>query len=397
MRVTDGTLRMAFLTALGNAQERIADTQKQIATGRRVNLPSDDPFAAARIGELDASLAKLDQYRENGSYAMTRLGLAEEAFVGITANLQRVRELVVQANNATLGSADRTAVAQELRERRDAVLSLANATDANGRFLFSGYNETTQPFVSNAGTVTYNGDSGQRHLQISDQRLVAVNDSGAELFQRIVNGNGTFVLEAAAGNAGTGTLGRGTVSDPAAFVSDSYDIDFLTATDYEVRDSGGALVATGTHADGDTISFLGINVPLTGTPAAGDQFVVTPSTSQDVFTTLQNVIDTLEQPVSDPAGRALMHGQLAQQLVDIDRAVDHVIDGRAAIGARVRAVEEEAALIEGFSFQLTDSLSKLRDLDYAEALSLLTQQLMGLEAAQQTFSRTQNLSLFRYL
>lgn len=397
MRVTDNALRMAFLSALGQAQQRIAETQTQIATGKRVNLPSDDPFAAARIGELDASLAKLDQYRANGTYAMSRLGLAEEAFVGITDNLQRVRELALQANNATLSATDRAAVAQELRERRDAVLSLANATDANGRFLFSGYSETTQPFVSNAGAVTYNGDSGQRHLQISDQRLVAVNDAGSELFQRIVNGNGTFVLAADTGNTGTGTLGRGTVSDLAAFVPDSYDIDFLTATDYEVRDSGGGLVATGTYADGDTISFLGIDIPLTGTPAAGDQFVVTPSTSQDIFSTLQGLIDTLEQPAGDEAGRALMHGQLAQQLVDIDRAVDRFIDGRAAIGARVRAVEEEAALIDGFAFQLTDSLSKLRDLDYAEALSLLSQQLFGLEAAQQTFARTQNLSLFRYL
>lgn len=397
MRVTNNAMRMAFLTALGQAQQRIAETQNQIATGKRVNLPSDDPFAAARIGELDASLAKLDQYRANGTYAMTRLGLAEEAFVGVIDNLQRVRELALQANNATLGNADRAAVAEELRQRREAVFALANATDANGRFLFSGYSETTQPFASSAGTVTYNGDSGQRQLQVSDQRRVAVNDSGSELFQRVVNGNSSFVLGADTANTGTGTLGRGTLSDPAAWVPDSYDIDFLTPTDYEVRDSGGGLVATGTYSDGDTVSFLGIDIGLTGTPSAGDRFMVAPSTSQDVFATLQNLIAALEQPVSDEAGRALLHSQVAQQIVDIDQAVDHFIDARATVGARVRAVEEEAALIDGFSYQLTDSLSKLRDLDYAEALSLLSQQLLGLEAAQQTFARTQNLSLFRFL
>ena len=54
-------------------------------------------------------------------------------------------------------------------------------------------------------------------------------------------------------------------------------------------------------------------------------------------------------------------------------------------------------MIDGFSLQLTESLSELRDLDYAEALSLLSQQLFGLEAAQQTFARTQSLSLFRFL
>ena len=233
MRVTNNALRMAFLTALAQAQDRIAETQTQIATGKRVNLPSDDPFAAARIGEIDASLAKLDQYQANGTFAMTRLGIAEEAFVGVVDNLQRVRELTLQANNATLSNADRAATADELRQRRAALLSLANATDANGRFLFSGYSETTQPFVESAGTVSYNGDSGQRQIQISDQRLVAVNDSGSDLFQRIVNGNGTFVLAADAANTGTGTLGRGTVSDATAWVQDSYDIDFLTPTTYD--------------------------------------------------------------------------------------------------------------------------------------------------------------------
>jgi flagellar hook-associated protein 3 FlgL len=63
----------------------------------------------------------------------------------------------------------------------------------------------------------------------------------------------------------------------------------------------------------------------------------------------------------------------------------------------LRALDQETSLNEGFTVQLTETLAEIRDLDYAEALSLLSQQLFGLEAAQQTFARVQGLSLFRFL
>jgi flagellar hook-associated protein 3 FlgL len=284
-----------------------------------------------------------------------------------------------------------------MRQRLDSVLALANASDQNGHYMFSGYSESTLPFAPGPGGVSYNGDEGQRHLQLSDERLVATNDAGSEVFQRIPNGNGTFLVRAAPSNTGAGVLGPASATDPSAFVPDTYAINFLSPADYEIRDSGGGLVASGTYADGQAIAFLGVEVVLTGVPAAGDSFSVAPSSSQDVFATLQAFIDALERPVTDQASRSLLHNDMGQGLVDIDQAVSHMIDVRAEIGARIRAIEQEAALIDGFSLQLTESLSELRDLDYAEALSLLTSQLFGLEAAQQTFARTQGLSLFRYL
>jgi flagellar hook-associated protein 3 FlgL len=232
MRITNNTLRMAFLGALEQAQQRILKTQTQVSTGLRVNQPSDDPFAAARIGELGAALTKLDQYQTNADAARHRLGLEEEALVALGNDLQRVRELTVQGNSDSLGNADRAAIAAELRQRLESLIGVANASDAAGNYLFAGYRETTLPFLSTPSGIVYAGDSGQRLVQISDNRFVAVNDSGEKVFQRIPSGNGTFVLAAAPGNTGTGVLGRGSVSDPAAYVADSYSIDFLTPTDY---------------------------------------------------------------------------------------------------------------------------------------------------------------------
>jgi flagellar hook-associated protein 3 FlgL len=109
------------------------------------------------------------------------------------------------------------------------------------------------------------------------------------------------------------------------------------------------------------------------------------------------LISALERPLGDNAGRARLHNEVGQALLDVDQATSHMISARADIGSRVRALDDEAALGEGFELQLAQTLSSIRDLDYAEALSRLSQQLFGLEAAQQAFARTQGLSLFRYL
>jgi flagellar hook-associated protein 3 FlgL len=395
MRVSNDTLRAVFLNAIEDVQRNIADTQAQVSSGRRINKPSDDPVASARIAELDASLSRLDQYQSNSVIARTQLGLEEEALSATIDNLQRVRELAVQANNATLSEGDRKVVARELRERVEALRSLANTTDANGRYMFSGYKEATEPFtIAPSGAVVYNGDQGQRTLQVGQTRFVAISDSGSEIFEKIPTGNGTFTLAAGAANAGTGVLGAGTVVNPAAWVRDTYTITFLTATTYEVRDGAAALVASGTYTGPkQSIQFRGIDVPIDGAPAMNDTFVVAPSAKRDVFATINALATSLETT----SGRTRLHNEVGQLLQDVDQATGHAIQARAEIGSRVRALDEEASLSDGFRVQLGETISDIRDLDYAEALTRLSQQLFGLEAAQQAFARTQGLSLFRFL
>jgi len=398
MRVANDTLRNVFLNALETAQRRIVDTQQQVSTGRRVNTPSDDPVAAAQIAGLDASLKRLDQYRSNATIARNQLGLEEDSLATAIDNLQRVSELAVQANTDTLSNGDRAAIAAELRQRREALVGIGNITDAEGKYLFGGYSESTRPFTGGAGSaIVYNGDQGQRTLQITDTRFVAINDSGAQVFQDIPTGNGTFALAAASANAGTGVLGAGTVANPAAWVRDTYTITFVTPTTYEVRDAATALVASGTYTSGQSIAFRGVDVPLTGSPAAGDKFTVAPSGKRDVFATLDSLIAALETPATGGAAQAQLHNKVGQLLADVDKATGHIIDARSEIGSRVRALDDEASLSEDFSAQLTQTLSDLRDLDYAAALSRLSQQMFGLDAAQKAYAQTQNLSLFRYL
>ena len=396
MRVTNDTLRQAFLAALQASQERLLRTQTQLTTGRRITRPSQDPLAAARIQDLEAAVSQLDQYQRNGDTLRNRLSLEESVLTSAGNLLQRARELAVQGNNATQSNETRASAAVELREILDALVDLANTRDSGGRYLFSGYKETTQPFVLWGLSVAYVGDQGQRQLQVGDNRTIADVDSGAEVFTLIKNGNGKLALSANAANTGSGVLGAGSIVDPSAYVPDVYTVTFVTATDYEVRDSGGGLVAANTFVSG-SIGWPGVLVELQGSPAAGDAFVVAPSVNQDVFATLSQLIVALETPVGDSASQALLNNNVGQRLPELDQAIGHLVDIRADVGARLKALDDQGAINADFSLQLTDTLSGIRDLDYAEAISRLNQELFGLETAQATFARLQSLSLFRFL
>ena len=398
MRVSNDTLRSAFLAALDDARRRVVETQHQVSTGLRINSPSDDPVAAARVAHLDASLARLDQYQANAIFARNQLGLEEESLSDAIDHLQRIRELTLQANNGTASSGDRQVIASEIRQHRDGLLALANTTDVDGRHLFAGYRESATAFTVGAGgSVVYNGDQGQRTLQISDSRFVAINDSGADVFQRIPEGNGTFVLAVSAANTGTGTLGSSSLTNPAAWVADTYTVTFVTPTTYEVRNSANALVVAGAFTPTQSLTFAGVELRIDGAPAAGDIFTVAPAAQRDVFSTLDRLVAAIETPGGTPAQQAQMHGNIGQRLADLDNALSHMIEARGEIGARVRALDQQEGLNADFALHLNTTLSAVRDLDYAEAMSRLSQELFGLDAAQQAFARAQNLSLFRYL
>jgi flagellar hook-associated protein 3 FlgL len=185
--------------------------------------------------------------------------------------------------------------------------------------------------------------------------------------------------------------------NPPAWVPDTYTVTFLTPTSYEVRNGASALIASGAFVPSQSLTFAGIEMRIDGSPAAGDAFTAGPSSQRDVFATLDRAIATIDGSGNDPAARAQMHSNLGQRLLDVDGAIARMIEARGEIGARVRALDQQESLNADFAVHLKTTLSSVRDLDYAEALSRLSQELFGLDAAQQAFARAQNLSLFKYI
>jgi flagellar hook-associated protein 3 FlgL len=148
---------------------------------------------------------------------------------------------------------------------------------------------------------------------------------------------------------------------------------------------------------GETITFAGASLQIDGVPEDGDSFDITPSIKQDVFSSLQSIVDDLNNSGSSAAAVAVVNNGMGQALNNIDQALGHVLEVRADVGVRLNQVETQRSINESFTLQLEDTLSDIQDLDYAEAISRLNLQLTALQAAQQTYVKVQGLSLFNYL
>jgi flagellar hook-associated protein 3 FlgL len=375
----------------------LVKTQNQISTGKRINSPADDPSGAVRALDIDRALSESQQFGRNSDAVTNRLTYEEQTLSDMTNLLQRVRDLTVEGANATVDVGSRNAIAQEVQARLDDLVAIANRKDANGEYLFAGFKTLTQPFAKSGSTVQYAGDLGVRFVQTSPTQKTADGHSGYDVFLNVVNGNGTFVTGANAANTGSGIIDSGSVTDPTAWVADNYTVHFTSATAYEVLDGSNAVVTTGTYTSGGAIAFNGVQLSISGTPAANDRFSVTPSSSEDMFTTLQKLVTTLGRPGITQADKAQLSTEMGNTLTQLDRALDHVSSTRSDVGSRLAVLQETSDSREDREVDLNKGLSELRDLDYADAITRLNVQLVGLQAAQSSYTKMAQLSLFDYI
>ena len=397
MRVSTSGMFLKGQSAMQRLQAALDFTQRQISSGRRILTPSDDPIAASRSLEIRESIGRLEQFDRNAAIAQNRLSQEESVLGSVNNALQRVRELSLQANNATQSNETRKLIAVEMREVLDQLVQLANYQDSSGSHLFAGNVEAVRPVTRVGGNYVYNGDEGQRFIQIGENRQVADSDSGAAVFFNIRNGNGGFATSAAATNTGTGVLGAGSVTDPTLWDQGQYTIQFIDPANYQVLDASAAVIASGTFQPGDALAFRGIEFTIDGQPEAGDEFTVSPSRYQDVFSMIDAIATSLEQGANSPASVAALNNAVNTGIQNIDQAIGNVLDVRVQVGSRLATIENQVDNNGALELTYRDTLADIEDLDYAEALSRLSFEVTTLQAAQESFVRTQSLSLFNYL
>jgi len=402
MRVSTSWMYTSGAAVLTQKQADLARTQQQLASGNRVLSPSDDPVAAAGALGIRESMAITTQFATNQASARAALGLAESTLGQVGGVLQDVRTLAVQAGNGTLNAADRKSLAIQLRSQIDSLMGLANSRDGAGGYLFSGYQDQSQPFVRTSSGVAYQGDQGGRALQVSAQRAMDIGMNGASVFEGARAGNGTFMVTASSANTGGGIADAGQVVDPAALTGHTYQVSFHGAPGaitYDVVDTtASATVVTGAaYTAGMAIRFDGLQFSMSGTPAVNDSVDVAPSPRQSLFKTLDDLAATLESSGAGTLGAATFHSRRLSSLASIDQALNQVLGARTAAGARLGELDalgtQNSTQQLGYEAELAD----LTGLDYNAAVSTLAQQQASLQAAQQSYLRVTGLSLFNYL
>lgn len=396
MRVSSNTLYDGNVAALNQQQARLLQTQQQIASGQRILTAADDPVAAVRALDVSQSDAMNTQYTSNRNAALHTLSMAESTLQAVTSLLQDVRTTSIGANSLTAGN--RQTIAADFSGRLQELVGLANSTDGAGNYLFAGFQSKTQPFVGTPAGVGYFGDDGQRNVQVSASRQMGSSNSGADVFMRVRSGNGTFETQVAQTNTGSGVVSQGSVSNPALLTGNNYSVSFSVVggiTTYDVTNiTTAAVVSAGIpYVSGQAINFDGMQIDIKGVPVNGDVFTVLPSTNESVFKTISDLINALNTPV---VGANLVNG-LARGINNLDNALNKVVNTRSSLGLRLNEIDSLQASGDDLGLQFKKALSQLQDTDYNKAATDLAQQNLILQAAQQSFVKVANLSLFNYL
>ena len=406
LRISTNAIYQAGTTQINTLQSQMAKTQMQLSTNKRMLTAADDPIGSAKALELTQSQSMNTQFGTNRTNAKSSLSLVDKTLTDVSNQIQDIQTLIVTAGNGGYTQSDREALAIELEGRMADLLGSANTTDGTGTYLFSGYKTTTQPFTQTPAGATYQGDQGQRMLQVGSARKMAISESGSAIFEANVTGNGTFVTQAAGTNTGAGIISPGAVTDATKLTGHDYAIAFQVAgtpavTTYTVTDNStspaSAVLSNQPYTAGAAIAFDGMSFDIKGAPANGDQFTVEPSQKQSVFTSITNLIQTLRSPSNGSDGKAALANNLNAASLNMKNALDNVLTVQASVGARLKEVDSLDSTGDDLNIQYQTTLSDLQDLDMVKAVSLYTQQQQTLQAAQVSFKTMSGLSLFNYI
>ncbi|GLK89444.1 flagellar hook-associated protein FlgL [Pseudomonas turukhanskensis] len=428
----------AFNSSVSGMQKNYADvsrTQQQISTGKRILTPADDPVASVRLLQLSQEQALNAQYTSNNTAAQNSLNSEEAILTSIETVLQRIREIGVQVGNGTLDATDRASLGTEVQQREDELLSLMNSKDASGHYLFGGSQSDQQPFVRNAdGTYTYQGDESERAVQVASSTFINLGDDGKDLFENVVNANRVSTSHPtvgvnADGTVSTGRVSLGLVTDKAAYdntfpssnppvATDGVGIHFLNSTDYVVYDQADVpdwttydpttpptgQLATGSidtnTATSDFITYGGVRVQIDGVPQEGDDFAINRKPDEEKRSLLNTVSDlrkALQGSGNSAEDNRVIRDTAAVALSNLDTVYSKVDAVRGSVGARLNTLDSTGDFIADVTLVNKSVQSDLEDLDYADAISRLSLQSTILSAAQQSYVKIANLSLFNYI
>ena len=425
MQISTKLFNQQQLKQFSSTTEDLQDIQNKISSGQNILKASDDPIGSVQLSGLNVIKSQITQFERNVNSASDRISLLDKNLENLSSIMIRAQELVIQASSDTLGSSDRETLAVEIDEMKKEVLSVANAQDSNGSYLFSGYKTNTIPFVEDiSGKIDYKGDRGLSSLSISESRVIETTLDGGTLFQAVKNPSGKNVsiflmLEdishsirsASSGveavkstgtaeltfenkNPGTwtfdltGNLGTATISteitgeDPSEFVK-------------QINLSSTGIKAT-VNADGKTITLTDNtngpieikNLSVYGISSAQKDptsyFTVQPKDGGgNNIGKIQNLFDNNQLP--------------SKQIDNIFSSQVHISNNRGSIGARASSLLRQTDLLADRRLAVEKDVSDLQDADLAELVTNLQSMLTSMQASQQSFVKISQLNLFDYI
>lgn len=185
LRVTSNWIADRMLSHIGGAQNRMVRAQELVASGKRINRPSDDPFGTSQVLALATRSTNNEQYQRNAAVANQDLSAVEGALTSLHGVLARAHELSIQASNASISATNRAHIGLEVVQLLSEAITVGN-TKFGDRYLFAGHATNTLPFTEdvpgNPTTVAYTGNAGVIQREVSQGERLTVNIPGNQVF-----------------------------------------------------------------------------------------------------------------------------------------------------------------------------------------------------------------------
>jgi len=388
----------AYDTALDNLmqrQETLSNSQTQLTSGKRVNVASDDPTAAARAERARALESRTTASERAVDASTNAMTMTESALGDANDLMQQARDLVVQAGNASYSDAQREAIANQIASIRSQLLGVANRPDGNGGYVFSGQGAGAAPFLDQPGGVAFVGTGGQVSAA-ADEQLPLTLDGGS-IWLGGNTGNGVF--ETRNTNSTGAWIDAGSVTAPNQLTGSTYDVQFSVSggtTTYSIlKDGVPTSVSNAPYTSGQAITVDGMSFSITGAPAQGDDFQIAPSQKNlSVFDTLDRIVNQLKTP--GQTGTQITQDVQAS-LRDIDQASGQISSARSYAGSTLDRLDGVKGRLDATQLSAQTAQSNAEDLDMVKALSSFQNQQTGYSAALQSYASIQKMSLFQYL
>lgn len=418
-----------FLNGLANQESQISTLQQQIATGSTVQNASQNPGAYEVAALANDQISQLNEDTLTQSALQTQLGSANSAYSSMNTLLSNVQSILEQSMNGATNSKNLNALSTQVQSASLQLLSIANTQLPNGNYLFGGSRGNIAPFQTDAsGNIVFFGDSAQSQANIDPNTTANTLVSGDTLTSAF-SGNGTSLISASSSNTGTGLVlqqGLANISEANEFQAGSNGITIsfstnangitgYTATQVAGQFStvNGASVFTPTPGGASTVlktgtldttsgsptdlTVDGMNFNITGTPANGDSFTITPSRPQTAFSLLQGISQALNSSQSTKAETSQMSQALNQYLSGIEQYQQNVTVSQAQNAVTLQAITTAQTNTNTQVNSDQTIINNATAVNMPAAITALNQTMTAVEASMKTFAEAQNLSLFKYL
>lgn len=420
MRISTNEFFLGTLNDMLTQESTVSNLNQQIASGQSVVNATDNPSAAAAVLDTSNQIGEITTNVNNAQAVSDTMNETLSVLNQVDDLLNQVQSTALQGATATASSNDRAALATSVQDSLQELVQLGNTQLSSGQYIFGGSQTTNAPFqVTPTGQVVFKGDAGVNQIEIGPSLLVPVAVSGQSVFMQVPDGNGSFAVAASGTNTGTGVAALGGVLNSALvntehLANTQFEISFTTGAggtlNYSIASGKGApgsasfIASSGTVASGAynsssaALSFGGMDISFTGTPAAGDHFMARTSQTTSAFQALQDVAAALQAPIDGASGTRARADQLIQDaLATLNQVHTNILSAEASLGTSLSEINAVQSQDNAVTTTDQASLANIQSASLPDVMSQFSEGVTALQAAQAAFGKISGLSLFKYI